>query len=79
MKEGDAMLGLTHERGAGDDLEGEHAGLALDAELVLEADTGEPRSPSAPCVLAPPRAVSESDSQRFGERNFSRCPTYITQ
>src|SRR5258708_19891862 len=33
--EGDAVLGLTQEGGAGD-LGSEHAGLALDAELVLE-------------------------------------------
>src|SRR6185503_12491126 len=34
--EGDAMLGLTQEGSAGE-LGSEHAGLALDAELVLEA------------------------------------------
>src|SRR5262245_47915679 len=33
--EGDAMLGLTQEGGTGD-LGSEHAGLTLDAELVLE-------------------------------------------
>src|SRR5205085_6026028 len=33
--EGDAMLGLTQEGGAGD-LGSEHAGFAFDAELVLE-------------------------------------------